>query len=67
MNCKGAPRLKIDPFRLERWLLEKAEIDLGGGGVAKLQLREVIPSDAPRYRDEVWGDVWLRRLEGTGR
>ncbi len=35
--------MKIDPFRLERWLLEKAEIDLGGGGVAKLQLREVVP------------------------
>ena len=35
--------MKIDPFRLERWLLEKAEIDLGGGGVANLQLREVVP------------------------
>ena len=43
MSSKGAPHLKIDPFRLERWLLEKAEIDLGGGGVAKLQLKEVIP------------------------
>ncbi|MGD0802641.1 MAG: aminotransferase class I/II-fold pyridoxal phosphate-dependent enzyme [Candidatus Bathyarchaeia archaeon] len=35
--------MKIDPFRLERWLLEKADIDLGGGGVAKLQLRDVMP------------------------
>jgi aspartate/methionine/tyrosine aminotransferase len=47
MECKEAPRLKIDPFRLERWLLEKAEIDLGGGGVAKLQLKEVIPQMPP--------------------
>jgi len=43
MECEGAPRLKIDPFRLERWLQEKAEIDLAGAGVALLQLREVIP------------------------
>jgi len=34
--------LRIKPFRLERWLLEKAEIDLGGGGVAKLALGEVM-------------------------
>jgi len=39
--------VKIDPFRLERWLLEKAEIDLGGGGVAKLHLKEVIPQLPP--------------------
>ncbi len=34
--------MKIKPFRLERWLLEKAEIDLGGGGVTKLTLGEVL-------------------------
>jgi len=34
--------MKIKPFRLERWLLEKGEIDLGGGGVTKLALNEVI-------------------------
>ncbi|MDP2901451.1 MAG: aminotransferase class I/II-fold pyridoxal phosphate-dependent enzyme [Candidatus Bathyarchaeota archaeon] len=39
--------MKIDPFRLERWLLEKAEIDLGGGGVAKLQLKDVVPQIPP--------------------
>ncbi|MFH2110042.1 MAG: aminotransferase class I/II-fold pyridoxal phosphate-dependent enzyme [Candidatus Bathyarchaeota archaeon] len=35
--------MRIKPFRLERWLLEKAEIDLGGGGVTKLRLRDVVP------------------------
>ena len=34
--------MKIKPFRLERWLLKKAEIDLGGGGVTKLTLNEVL-------------------------
>ena len=34
--------MKIKPFRLERWLLEKAEIDLGGGGVSKLALSEIL-------------------------
>jgi aspartate/methionine/tyrosine aminotransferase len=34
--------MKIKPFRLERWLLEPAEIDLGGGGVTKLTLRDVL-------------------------
>lgn len=34
--------MKIKPFRLERWLLEKAEIDLGGGGVSKLALSDVL-------------------------
>lgn len=32
--------MKIKPFRLERWLLKKAEIDLGGGGETKLSLGE---------------------------
>ncbi|MCW4051310.1 MAG: aminotransferase class I/II-fold pyridoxal phosphate-dependent enzyme [Candidatus Bathyarchaeota archaeon] len=35
--------MKIEPFRLERWLLEQAEIDLGGGGVTKLQLKDILP------------------------
>jgi len=35
--------MRIKPFRLERWLLERAEIDLGGGGVTKLRLRDVVP------------------------
>ena len=39
--------MKIDPFRLERWLQEKCQIDLAGGGVAKLQLREVMPQLPP--------------------
>jgi hypothetical protein len=39
--------VKIDPFRLERWLQEKCQIDLAGGGVAKLQLREVMPQLPP--------------------
>jgi len=33
--------MRIEPFKLERWLLEKAEHDLGGGGVMKLQLKDV--------------------------
>ena len=41
MDARGVSCVKNDPFRLERWLLEKAEIDLGGGGVAKLQLGDV--------------------------
>jgi hypothetical protein len=36
--------MKIEPFKLERWLLEKAEYDLGGGGVVKLQLKDVTTS-----------------------
>ncbi len=35
--------MKLDPFRLERWLLEKSDIDLGGSNVEKLQFREVTP------------------------
>ena len=35
--------MRVKPFRLERWLLEKAEIDLGGGGVTKLKLSDVVP------------------------
>ena len=35
--------VRIKPFRLERWLLERAEIDLGGGGVTKLRLSDVVP------------------------
>ena len=34
--------MRIKPFRLERWLLNKAEIDLGGGGVQKLSLSDVL-------------------------
>jgi aspartate/methionine/tyrosine aminotransferase len=44
---QGVRWVKIDPFMLERWLHEKSEIDLGGGGVAKLQLRDVAPSIHP--------------------
>jgi aspartate/methionine/tyrosine aminotransferase len=43
MDRKGVRWVKIDPLRLERWLLGKAEIDLGGGGIEKLQLKEVVP------------------------
>ena len=34
--------MKIKPFRLERWLLEKAELNLGGGGVKKLTMGDVM-------------------------
>jgi len=57
--------LKVDPFRLERWLQEKAEIDLGGGGVAKLPLREVVPqlpSDTAMRYGRTCGSDNLRGL-----
>lgn len=58
--------MKIDPFRLERWLLEKAEIDLGGGGVAKLQLRDVVPQVPPdtlmRYGRTCGSDVLRKHV-----
>ena len=41
--------MKIKPFRLERWLLKKAEIDLGGGGVTKLGLGEVLDELPPDH------------------
>ena len=34
--------MKIEAFKLERWLLEKSEIDVGGGGVTKLQLKDLV-------------------------
>ena len=39
--------MRIKPFRLERWLLRNAELDLGGGGVSKLRLGDVLPSLDP--------------------
>lgn len=57
--------MKIDPFRLERWLLEKAEINLGGGGVAKLQLRDVVPQlsqDTAMSYNNTCGSDTLRGL-----
>lgn len=36
--------MKIEPFELERWLLNSCEIDLGGAGVTKLKLKEVVTS-----------------------
>lgn len=33
--------MKIQPFELERWLLKSCEIDVGGGGVTKLKLKDV--------------------------
>jgi aspartate/methionine/tyrosine aminotransferase len=41
--------LRFEPFRLERWLLNKAEIDLGGGGVNKLKLGQVLKSIDPDH------------------
>jgi hypothetical protein len=41
--------LKFEPFRLERWLLKNADIDLGGGGVIKLKLGQVIDSIDPDH------------------
>lgn len=41
--------MKFEPFRLERWLLNKAEIDLGGGGVNKLKLGQVLESIDPDH------------------
>lgn len=34
--------MKIEEFKLERWLLRKSEIDVGGGGVTKLQLKDIV-------------------------
>jgi aspartate/methionine/tyrosine aminotransferase len=34
--------MKINPMRLERWLLKSSELDLAGGGVVKLKLEDVI-------------------------
>lgn len=39
--------MKIDPFRLEHWKKEKCEIDLAGGDILKLQLKEVMPQLPP--------------------
>jgi len=33
--------MKIEPMKLERWLLRPCEIDVGGGGVTKLRLDDV--------------------------
>lgn len=46
--------MKIKPFRLERWLLEKAELDLGGGGVTKLDLNEVL-NEVPQGHQMKYG------------
>jgi len=57
--------VRIKPFRLERWLLERAEIDLGGGGVAKLRLRDVVPEfnvDQPMRYGRTDGSEELRGL-----
>ena len=47
--------MRFKPFRLERWLLNKAEIDLGGGGVNKLKLGQVLeridPDHLLKYND----------------
>jgi aspartate/methionine/tyrosine aminotransferase len=34
--------LRFEEFGLERWLLKEAEIDLGGGGVSKLALGDLV-------------------------
>ena len=34
--------MRFEPFGLERWLLKEAEIDLGGGGVSKLTLGDLV-------------------------
>lgn len=34
--------MKIEEFKLERWLLKPCEIDVGGGGVTKLTLEDVV-------------------------
>jgi len=34
--------MRIGEFKLERWLLKDSEINLGGGGVSKLTLRELV-------------------------
>ncbi|MGO9645888.1 MAG: aminotransferase class I/II-fold pyridoxal phosphate-dependent enzyme [Candidatus Bathyarchaeia archaeon] len=36
--------MKIEPMKLERWLLRPCEIDVGGGGVTKLKLEDVTTS-----------------------
>jgi len=57
--------VRIKPFRLERWLLEAAEVDLGGGGVTKLKLRDVIPDfnlDQPMKYGRTDGSEELKGL-----
>ncbi len=57
--------VRIKPFRLERWLLEAAEVDLGGGGVTKLRLRDVAPEfnlDQPMKYGRTDGSEELKRL-----
>jgi len=34
--------MKVEEFKLERWLLKPCEIDAGGGGVTKLKLRDIV-------------------------
>ena len=34
--------MKFDEFKLERWLLREAEINIGGGGVSKLVLGDLV-------------------------
>ena len=34
--------MKIKPFKLERWLLKKHELDVAGGGVIKFQLKDLV-------------------------
>jgi DNA-binding transcriptional MocR family regulator len=55
--------MRIEPFRLERWLLEKAQIDLGGGGVTKLRLGEILdqfPRDHSMKYGRTDGSVSLK-------
>jgi aspartate/methionine/tyrosine aminotransferase len=34
--------MKIEEFKLERWLLKSCEIDVAGGGVTKLKLKDIV-------------------------
>jgi len=56
--------VKIEPFELERWLLQEAEIDLAMGGITRLRVHEVAPiaHDTILTYGRTDGSVELREL-----
>jgi len=57
--------VRIGEFKLERWLLRDSEIDLGGGGVSKLALGDLVAGLDLNQRMKYGrtdGSEWLRGL-----
>ena len=57
--------MKFHEFGLERWLLREAEIDLGGGGVSKLALGDLVAGldlDQPLKYGRTDGSDYLKGL-----